>query len=83
LFLKLKKEGKLKYLKAPLAKFRWHPESLSVAGRAKSVEEASAVRVSHLPKFLRPISGLWEYPVKMATLSAGKHVSAIAKRSVS
>jgi len=80
LLLKLKKEGKLRFINAPLAQFRWHPESLSVAGRAKSVEEASVVRVSHLPRFLRPISVLWEYPVKKATLAAGKNVSARARR---
>ena len=80
LFLKLRKVGKLKFLNSTLSRFRWHPDSLSVGGRAKSVEEASAVRVSHLPVFLRPISGLWEYPVSRATLLAGKRVSARAKR---
>ena len=80
LFLKLKKIGKLKFLNATLSRFRWHPDSLSVGGRAKSVEEASAVRVSHLPDFLRPFSVLWEYPVSRATLLAGKRVSARAKR---
>jgi len=78
--LKLKKIGKLKFLNATLSRFRWHPDSLSVGGRAKSVEEASAVRVSHLPYFLKPISALWEYPVSRATLLAGKRVSARAKR---
>lgn len=81
LLLKLKKVGKLKFLNATLSKFRWHPESLSVGGRIKSVKEASEVRVSHLPGFLKPVSGLWEYAVMRATLLAGKRVSARAKRS--
>jgi hypothetical protein len=45
-----------------------------------SVAEASKVRVSHLPALLRPVSYLWEYPVKKATLIAGNRVTARAKR---
>jgi GT2 family glycosyltransferase len=79
LFIRLSKLGKLRFLNQTLAKFRWHPESLSVEHRKKSVAEASQVRVSHLPAFLRPISFLWEYPVQQATLIAGKRVTAKAK----
>ncbi len=78
-FIRLTGVGKLRFLNQTLAKFRWHPESLSVEHRKKSVAEASQVRVSHLPLFLRPISFLWEYPVQQATLIAGKRVSAKAK----
>ena len=76
LFLKFHKLGKIKYLDQKLAQFRWHPESLSVEHREKSVAEASQVRVSHLPVLLRPISFLWEYPVRQATLIAGSRVTA-------
>ena len=79
LFIRLSKVGKLRFINQTLAKFRWHPESLSVEHRRKSVEEASQVRVSHLPAFLRPISFLWEYPVRQATLVAGKRVTSKAK----
>jgi GT2 family glycosyltransferase len=79
LFIRLSKVGKLRFINQTLAKFRWHPESLSVEHRKKSVAEASRVRVSHLPGFLRPISFLWEYPVRQATLVAGKRVTAITK----
>jgi GT2 family glycosyltransferase len=75
LLIRLSKAGKLKYLNQTLASFRWHPESLSVEHRKKSVAEASKVRVSHLPSFLRPISLLWEYPVRQATLIAGKRLT--------
>ena len=78
LFIRLSKAGKLGFINQTLAKFRWHPESLSVEHRKKSVAEASQVRVSHLPGFLRPISFIWEYPVRQATLIAGKRVSAKA-----
>ena len=78
LFIELSKLGRLKFVDQTLAQFRWHPESLSVEFRRKSVSEASQVRVSHLPKLLRPISLLWEYPVRQATLIAGKRVTSRA-----
>ena len=79
LFIRLSKIGKLQYLDQTLAKFRWHPESLSVEHRKKSVAEASKVRVAHLPGFLKPISFIWEYPVRQATLIAGERVTARAQ----
>jgi GT2 family glycosyltransferase len=80
LLLKLKKLGRLKFINYTLSSFRWHPESLSVEHRVMSVEEASRVRMSHLPAVARPIAWLWEYPVKKATLVAGRSVTAKAKR---
>lgn len=71
LFIRLSKAGQIRYIDRTLAQFRWHPESLSVEHRKKSVGEANQVRVSHLPPVLRPISFLWEYPVQQATLVAG------------
>ena len=75
LFLNLKKIGKLHFLNKTLASFRWHPDSLSVGQRVKSVAEASKVRISHLPRHLRSISFLWEFPVRKATLIAGHRLS--------
>jgi GT2 family glycosyltransferase len=83
LFIKLSKIGKGIYLPETLASFRWHPDSLSVGMRKKSVAEASAVRKSHLPAWLRPISQLWEWPIKQITLLAGIRVSKLAKSGVS
>jgi GT2 family glycosyltransferase len=79
LFIRFSKAGKLHYISQTLAQFRWHPESLSVEHRKKSVAEASQVRVSNLPAFLRAISFIWEYPVRQATLIAGKRVTAKAQ----
>jgi hypothetical protein len=69
-FIRLSKVGKLSYLKQTLADFRWHSDSLSVGQRADSVREASVVRRSHLPAWLRPVSVLWEGPVRWATFRA-------------
>ncbi|MCX6403732.1 MAG: hypothetical protein NT032_07525, partial [Actinobacteria bacterium] len=60
LFINLKKQGKVRHLKEPLASFRWHPESLSVGQRADSVREASQVRISYLPRPIRRLSWIWE-----------------------
>ena len=79
LLLRLKKIGKLRFINKTLASFRWHPESLSVEYRQESVTEASKVRVSHLPRALRIISFLWEYPVRKATLLAGEQLESNAK----
>jgi GT2 family glycosyltransferase len=70
LFLKLAKVGKLRYVRTILAAFRWHTGSLSVGQRRDSVREASLVRRDHLPRWVRPISELWERPVRWATFRA-------------
>lgn len=75
LFLELSRLGKSAFLPQVLAKFRWHPDSLSVRGRRNSVREASAVRRSKLPIALKWISWIWEYPVMQATYWAGVRLS--------
>lgn len=79
LFLKLKKAGELVFVPRVVSSFRWHLDSLSVKNRRQAVHEASVVRVSHLPRSLRFISFLWEYPVRLATLFAGNQVTSKAK----
>jgi GT2 family glycosyltransferase len=75
MFIKLSKIGRLVYLPVTLASFRWHPDSLSVGQRRKSVSEASEVRKSHLPTTLRAVSELWELPIRALTYQAGLKVS--------
>ena len=78
MFIKLSLVGKLSYIPVTLASFRWHPDSLSVGQRRKSVTEASQVRKAHLPKMLRAVSELWEFPIRELTYRAGLRVSKIA-----
>jgi len=82
LFIRMAKVGKLRFINKTLAQFRWHPDSLTVEFRSKSASEASQVRKSHLPCFLRGISPLWEYPVRHATVIAGERVTAQSKKKV-
>lgn len=74
LFIKLTKLGKAKFQRATLARFRWHQQSLSVAERRKAVVEASSIRVSYLPIWLRPFSIIWETGVRWLTYRAARIV---------
>jgi hypothetical protein len=74
IFLQLSRVGRLSYIPRTLAAFRWHADSLSVGQRDRSVSEASAVRREFLRPWLRPISVVWEMPVRWATNRAGDFV---------
>jgi hypothetical protein len=78
MLIKLSKIGKLKFVPMTVSGFRWHSDSLTVRARWKSVGEASKVRRSHLPAFLKPISFLWEVPVVLVTYLAGLRVNRLA-----
>ncbi len=77
LLIRLRAKGAFIYIPEVLAKFRWHQESLSVADRRSSVCEASYVRRSHLPKFAKFVSFLWEPVIRWSSLNAGFVVSKI------
>jgi hypothetical protein len=79
IFLQLAKFGKLSFIPHTLAAFRWHSESLSVGRRRDSVREASQVRVEHLPRWIRPLSPLWERFVQWATFRASALVEGSKK----
>ena len=74
LFLKLSKIGKLKHIDQTLAQFRWHPDSLSVKRRWRSVTEASRVRRKHYSGLMRYMWVVWEPWVILTTWLAGKLV---------
>jgi GT2 family glycosyltransferase len=75
LLIRLSQVGSLKFLNRTLASFRWHDGSLSVGGRDGSVREASRIRKRFLPSWLKPISEVWELPMRHAIKYAGKKVS--------
>lgn len=76
MFIQLSKHGNgLQFLNVPLAEFRWHEGSLSVGGRKGSVDEASRIRVQHLPRGLKQLSVVWEPIVRLLILFAGRVLS--------
>ena len=80
LLFRLKKLGKLHVVDVTLAKFRWHEGSLSVGGRKGSVNEASSIRRSSLPRIFLVISPLWEIPMRLVIFSAGNRLNRKLKR---
>jgi GT2 family glycosyltransferase len=75
LLIRFSKIGTLKFLNRTLASFRWHEGSLSVGGRDGSVREASRIRKRFLPLWLKPVSELWELPMRSVIKYAGTKVS--------
>jgi GT2 family glycosyltransferase len=78
-FLSLRKHGRFLATREPVAAFRWHPESLTVANRRESSRESEAVKRRHLPAVLRPFSFLWDIPVRWASRYAASRVTARAR----
>jgi GT2 family glycosyltransferase len=74
LFTKLIKKYKTEYFPHIVSSFRWHEGSLTAGQRSKSVEESSTIRRDHLPALLRPVSALWEIPLRVIILQAGRLV---------
>ena len=79
LFMKFSKTARCEYVPHVLAKYRWHDSTLSAGSRAISVSEARRVRRSNLPRSLRAVSPLWEYPISIMTHFAGAVVSRRAR----
>ncbi len=76
LFICLKKSGRLQFVDSTLAKYRWHEGSLSIGGRRRSVNGATPIRRSLMPKSLQFVSLLWKILIKKSILVAGNHLNA-------
>ncbi|HEY0258770.1 MAG TPA: hypothetical protein VGC18_02860 [Lacisediminihabitans sp.] len=77
-FLTLRKHGSFAWTRKPVSAFRWHPDSLTVANRTKSSLESEFVKTRHLPRALRPLSPVWNYPIRWASSVAARRVSSRA-----
>ena len=81
LLLKLKKLGKLISVNQIVSNFRWHPDSLTVDDRNKNLRESERAKRNALPKFLRPVSRVWDIPVRSAIKIAAGRVNERAHRT--
>lgn len=81
-FLRLRSVGRAVSRPVVSARFRWHAESATVANRASSSREAIAVKTRNLPRWMRSISPLWNYPVAWSSLAAAWLVTFRARRLV-
>jgi GT2 family glycosyltransferase len=75
LFLRLRKLGRFVCTKESVSAFRWHPASLTVAGRSASTAEAEAVKRRHLPAYVRPFASLWNIPIRIAAQHAARSLN--------
>lgn len=80
-FLKLKEKGRFVSTSRPVSQFGWHEDSLTVADRKKSSNEARMVKRRHLSPVLRLIEPLWEFPVQWASHLAARSLSRPEARS--
>jgi len=78
-FLTLRSRGRFAYTRVSVSGFRWHPDSLTVSNRLASSRESEAVKRKHLPALLRPVSPLWQYPIRWASAFAAGRVNATAR----
>jgi GT2 family glycosyltransferase len=78
-FLSLRKHGRFLATRTFVSAFRWHPDSLTVSDRSGSSSESEAVKRRHLPRWLRPLSPLWDLPVRWASRRAARNVTATAR----
>lgn len=75
LLLRLKKIGPLIAVNHIVSSFRWHPDSLTVDDRTKNLKESEQAKRNALPSALKPISQMWDVPVRWAIRRAAKRVS--------
>jgi glycosyltransferase involved in cell wall biosynthesis len=78
-FLKLRAYGSFLSTRIPVSAFRWHPDSLTVAGRLNSSKEAEFVKRRQLPAVLQPISPVWHLPVRWASSLAARRLTKKAR----
>jgi hypothetical protein len=78
-FLKLRSHGRFAWTRQSVSAFRWHPDSLTVANRIGSSRESESVKRRHLPRGLRPISVVWQYPIRWASGFAADRINARAR----
>ena len=81
LLLKLKKLGTLVSVGHVVSNFRWHPDSLTVDDRAKNLKESERAKRASLPRTLRPVSRVWDLPVRVAIKIAANRIGRTAVKS--
>lgn len=75
MFLRLRRQGPFVSTRRSVARYRWHPDALTVANRGLSVSEAEKVKRRHLPARLRPFASAWELPVRVAINVVSRRLS--------
>jgi len=80
LLLKLKNQGEFTPVDHVVSCFRWHPESLTVSDRSKSLNESEEIKRRYLSPRQDKLKWLWEQPVRVATRFAAQRLNKRAYR---
>ncbi len=80
LLLKLKNQGELTPVDHVVSCFRWHPESLTVSDRSKSLNESEEIKRRYLSPKQDKFKWFWEQPVRVATKIAAQRLNKRAYR---
>jgi glycosyltransferase involved in cell wall biosynthesis len=80
MFLRLRSQGRFLSTGRTVARYRWHPDALTVANRGLSISEAELVKRRHLPEWARPVAPVWEVPVRAAIGVVSARLSTQARR---
>lgn len=80
LLLKLKQLGPLVSVDSVVSCFRWHPSSLTVSDRTRSLNESQEVKRRYLGHTARRWKWVWEKPIRVATRVAAWRVNRAAQR---
>ena len=81
LLLKLRSLGDFTPVDTVVSCFRWHPDSLTVSDRTKSLDESQEIKRRYLSARQHKIKWLWEKPVRVATRIAAKRLNQRAYRT--
>lgn len=81
LLLRLRRVGRFVDAKTVLAQFRWHPDSLTVSGRTRSLQESEEVKRRYYSPAAARSAVIWERPVRAATRLAAYRLNRRARRT--
>jgi glycosyltransferase involved in cell wall biosynthesis len=80
LLLKLRGLGDFTAVDSIVSCFRWHPDSLTVSDRSKSLNESEAIKRRYLSARQSKFKWIWEQPVRAATRVAAQRLNKRAYR---
>ncbi len=80
LLLKLRAFGDFTAVDSVVSCFRWHPDSLTVSDRSKSLHESEEIKRRYLSPRQEKLKWLWEQPVRVATRIAAQRLNKRAYR---
>jgi GT2 family glycosyltransferase len=78
--IRLRRAGRFVNTRRVQAKFRWHPESNTVADRSGSLDESEMVKRRYYTPLQSRLRVLWERPVRVATRLAARRLNARLSR---